>query len=37
MMLEEVKKAVGNDMLVEIQFSAVEPEGGYGMEEGWPF
>ena len=28
MMLEEVKKAVGNDMLVEIQFSAVEPEGG---------
>ena len=37
MMLEEVKKAVGNDMLVEIQFSAVEPEGGYGMEEGLAF
>ena len=37
MMLEAVKKAVGNDMLVEIQFSAVEPEGGYGMKEGLAF
>lgn len=37
MMLEEVKKAAGNDMLVEIQFSAVEPEGGYDMAEGLRF
>lgn len=37
MMLQEVKKAAGNDMLVEIQFSAVEPEGGYTMEEGLEF
>ena len=37
MMLQEVKKAAGNDMLVEIQFSAVEPEGGYGLEEGIEF
>ena len=37
MVLEEVKKAAGNDMLIEIQFSAVEPEGGYGMEEGIRF
>ena len=37
MVLEEVKKAAGNDMLIEIQFSAVEPKGGYGMEEGIRF
>lgn len=37
MMLEEVKKAAGNDMLVEIQFSGEEPEGGYTMEEGIRF
>lgn len=37
MMLEEVKKAAGNDMLVEIQFSAEEPEGGYTVEEGLEF
>ena len=37
MMLEEVKKAAGNDMLVEIQFSAEEPEGGYSVEEGLEF
>lgn len=37
LMLEEVKKAAGNDMLVEIQFSAEEPEGGYTLEEGLEF
>ena len=37
LMLEEVKKAVGNDMLIEIQFSAEEPEGGYTIEEGIEF
>lgn len=37
LMLEEVKKAAGRDMLVEIQFSAIEPEGGYTMEEGLEF
>lgn len=37
MMLQEVKKAAGNDMLVEIQFSAEEPEGGYTVEEGIEF
>lgn len=37
MMLEEIKKAVGNDMLIEIQFSAEEPEGGYTVEEGIEF
>ncbi|MDD6023416.1 MAG: FAD-dependent oxidoreductase [Oscillospiraceae bacterium] len=34
---EEIRKAVGNDMLIEIQFSAVEPEGGYTLEEGLAF
>ncbi len=34
MMLQEVRKAAGNDMLIEIQFSAEEPEGGYDIEEG---
>ncbi len=37
LMLEEIKKAVGNDMLIEIQFSAEEPEGGYTVEEGIEF
>ncbi len=37
LMLEEVKKAAGSDMLVEIQFSAEEPEGGYTVEEGLEF
>ncbi len=37
LMLEEVKKAVGSDMLIEIQFSAEEPEGGYTVEEGIEF
>ena len=37
MMLQEVKKAAGNDMLVEIQFSPEEPEGGYTVEEGIEF
>ena len=36
-MLSEIRKAVGNDMLVEIQFSAEEPEGGYTVEEGIEF
>lgn len=37
MMLEEVRKAAGSDMLIEIQFSAEEPEGGYTIEEGIEF
>ena len=37
LMLEEIKKVAGNDMLIEIQFSAEEPEGGYTMEEGIEF
>ena len=37
LMLEEIKNAVGNDMLIEIQFSAEEPEGGYTVEEGIEF
>ncbi len=37
LMLEEIKKAAGNDMLIEIQFSAEEPEGGYTFEEGLEF
>ena len=37
MILEEVKKVAGNDMLIEIQFSAEEPEGGYSLEEGLQF
>ena len=37
MMLEEIKKVAGNDMLIEIQFSAEEPEGGYTLEEGIEF
>lgn len=37
LMLSEIKEAVGNDMLIEIQFSAEEPEGGYTIEEGIEF
>ena len=37
MMLEEVKKVAGDDMLIEIQFSGEEPEGGYSVEEGIEF
>ena len=37
MMLEEVKKVAGNDMLIEIQFSGEEIAGGYDMEEGLKF
>ena len=37
LMLEEVRKVAGNDMLIEIQFSAEEPEGGYSVEEGIEF
>ena len=36
-MLEEVRKAAGNDMLIEIQFSAEEPKGGYTFDEGIEF
>ena len=34
LMLQEVREAAGRDMLIEIQFSAEEPEGGYTFEEG---
>ena len=34
LMLQEIRKAVGKDMLIEIQFSAEEVEGGYTFEEG---
>ena len=34
LMLQEIRQAAGRDMLVEIQFSAEEPEGGYTFEEG---
>ena len=37
LMLEEVKKVAGNDMLIEIQFSAEELAGGYTFEEGLEF
>ncbi len=37
MVLEEIKKVTGNDMLIEIQFSGEEPEGGYSFEEGIEF
>lgn len=37
LMLSEIRQAVGNDMLIEIQFSAEEPEGGYTVEEGIEF
>lgn len=37
MVLQEVRKAAGNDMLVEIQFSAEEVLGGYDAEEGIRF
>ncbi len=34
LMLQEIRRAAGDDMLIEIQFSAQEPEGGYTFEEG---
>jgi len=37
MMLKEIKSAAGNDMLVEIQFSGEEPEGGYTTEDAIQF
>lgn len=37
MMLQEIRKAVGNDMLIEIQFSGEEGPGGYDAEEGIRF
>ena len=37
LMLQEIKKVTGNDMLIEIQFSAEELEGGYTLEEGLAF
>ncbi len=37
MIFEEIRKAVGNDMLIEIQFSGEEREGGYSFEDGLKF
>ena len=37
LMLEEIRKAGGNDLIIEIQFSGEEPEGGYTFEEGIEF
>lgn len=37
MLLQEVKKVAGDDMLIEIQFSGEEPAGGYTLEEGIEF
>ena len=37
MLLQEVKKAAGNDMLIEIQFTGEELEGGYTMDEAIEF
>ena len=37
LMLEEIRNAVGSDMLIEIQFSAEETPGGYDFEEGLEF
>ena len=37
MLLKEIKEAAGNDMLIELQFSPEEPEGGYSFEEGMRF
>ena len=37
LMLEEVKRVAGKDMLIEIQFSGEEIEGGYDVEEGLRF
>ena len=34
LMLQSIREAVGNDMLIEIQFSAEEVSGGYTFEEG---
>jgi len=37
LMLQEIKRVAGSSMLVEIQFSAEEPKGGYTFEEGIEF
>ncbi|MBO4887270.1 MAG: FAD-dependent oxidoreductase [Firmicutes bacterium] len=37
LLLQEIKRVAGNDMLIEIQFSGEEPEGGYTFEEGIEF
>ena len=37
LMLQEVRKVAGKDMLIEIQFSPEEVEGGYPFEEGIEF
>lgn len=37
LMLSEIRKAVGNNMLIEIQFSGEELEGGYTVKEGIEF
>ena len=36
-LLKALREEAGRDMLIEIQFSAVEPEGGYTFEEGIHF
>ena len=36
-MLAAVREAAGNDMLIEIQFSGLDAEGGYTFEEGIDF
>lgn len=36
-MLAEIRRVAGDDMLIEIQFSTEEPEGGYTVEEGLEF
>lgn len=37
LMLKEVRKAAGDDMLIEIQFSGEEPKGGYTFQVGLDF
>ena len=36
-LLAELRRAVGDSMLIEIQFSPEEPEGGYDFDEGMRF
>lgn len=37
MILREIRKAVGNNFIIELLFSAEEPEGGYTLDEGVEF
>lgn len=37
MILREIRKAVGNNFIIELLFSAEEPEGGYTIDEGVEF